>query len=134
VWIDDMSFEIRTATPEETAAREVFQKLYAHIDAAYESGNMEEIAAVALPDAETRSGPDRQPLSAVIAGVKAGLAKGTRVSSRATVSDVRLSGDTAVVSTKTDVGIVSTGGRADYVFTNRDMWTLTADGWKLKER
>ena len=134
VWIDDMSFEIQTATPGGTAAREEFQKLYAHIDSAYESGNTEEIAAVALPDAETRSGGNRQPLSAVIAGVKAGLAKGTRISNKATVSDVWLFGDTAVVSTKTEVGILSTGGRADYVFTNRDTWILTADGWKLKER
>jgi erythromycin esterase len=134
VWIDDVSFEIRTATPGGTAAREEFQKLSEHINAAYESGNAEEIAAVALPDAENRSGGDRQPLSAVIAGVKAGLAKGTRVSSKATVSDVRLFGDTAVVSIKTDVAIFSTGGRADYIFLNRDTWMLTANGWKLKER
>jgi erythromycin esterase len=89
---------------------------------------------VALPDAVIRSGARRQPLSAFMAEFKAGRAKGTSLSSRTTVSDVRLSGDTAVVSTRMDVGIISGSGRVDYVFTNRDTWTLTSDGWKLKER
>jgi len=134
VWIDDMSFEIRTATPGGAAAREEFQKLYAHIDSAYESGNTEEIAAVALPDAETLSSGNRQLMSSVIAGMKADVAKGTKVSDKTTVGDVRLFGDTAVVFSKTEVGIVSTGGRVDYVFTYRDTWILTVDGWKLKGR
>jgi hypothetical protein len=61
--------------PGETAARGVFQKLYARIDAATESGNTKELATVALPNAEIRSpgGEARQPLSAFIAGYKAGL-------------------------------------------------------------
>jgi erythromycin esterase len=119
------------------SAREEFQKLYAHINAAYESGDAEEIAAVALPDAKVISGiggGSRETLSAVIARVKANVAKGTRISSKATVSDVQLSGDTAIIITKTDASIVFTSGRNDYVFINRDTWTLTTNGWKLKER
>jgi erythromycin esterase len=133
VWIDDVTFELWTPTPQETAAREEFRKLYARIDAAYENGKPEEIAALALPDAQASTGALRQPLSAVLALMKGELAKGTKFSSRTTVTLVRLSGDTASVSTKTESGITTASGRQDYSSVSRDTWTRTADGWKFKE-
>jgi erythromycin esterase len=134
VWIDDMGLEIIPVAAEDIAARKEFQKLYKQIDSAYESASMEQLAAMALPNAESRSGSIRQPLSVVIAEIKASLEKGNKVSNKTAVDSARLYGDNAVVSAKTNVGIASSGDRQDYVFTYRDMWTLTADGWKLKER
>jgi erythromycin esterase len=133
VWVDDATFEIVSATPQETAAREEFQKLYARIDAAYESGTLDEIAALALPDAQVASGAMRQPMSAVFAAAKEELGKGTKFSSRTTVNEVRLSGDDAVVSTKSEAGIARAGSRSDYESTSRDTWTRTASGWRMKE-
>jgi erythromycin esterase len=46
---------------------------------------------------------------------------------------VRLSGDTASVSAKTESGITTASGRRDYSSVSRDTWTRTADGWKFKE-
>jgi len=133
VWVDDATFEIVAATPQESAAREEFQKIYDRIDAAYGSGRTDEIAALALPDAHVGSGANRLPISAVLAALKEDLAKGTKSTQRTTVTGVRLSGDDAVLTTKSESTIATAEGGSAYESTSRDTWTRTADGWRMRD-
>lgn len=119
--------------PPNTAAREEFQKLYERLDAAYGSGSLDEIAALALPDAHFGNESVRQPISAVLANLKSALTRGSRFTSRATVTAVQFSGDEAVVAVQTEGEITAAGGGSAYESTSRDTWTRTAAGWKLRE-
>jgi erythromycin esterase len=49
------------------------------------------------------------------------------------VTGVRLSGDDAEVSTKSEVVMATATARPAYELTHVDSWTRTADGWRLKE-
>jgi len=119
---------------QETAARQEFQKLYKRMDAAYESGRLGEIAALALPDAQAGNETRRRPMSVVLARVKEELGKGTTFSSLTTVISVRLSGDDAVVATKSEIGITTaTGHSLLSESTGRDTWTRIGGDWRIKE-
>jgi erythromycin esterase len=135
-WIDDVSFEIiqSTASAAETdAARQALQRLYDRIDAAYEKGDVDVIAALALPDATLVTPAMKVPLGAALQQVKAQLQGGTKITSRSKVIAVQLSGDDAVVSVENQGTYSSSGGQRAYINTYRDTWTRTAEGWKLKD-
>ncbi|MBZ5622398.1 MAG: hypothetical protein LAQ69_27250 [Acidobacteriia bacterium] len=57
VWIDSPAFDIvpdTTSGPEVNAVRSALQKLYARIDSAYAQSDLDAVASLALPDAQTR--------------------------------------------------------------------------------
>ena len=133
VWVDDAVFEIVPPTPQEAAAREDLQKLYDRLDGAMADGKTEEVAALALPDARFGGGVNWRPLPAVLAALKESLGKGTKFTSRTAVTYVRISGDDAAVTTKSESTIEADGVRSAYEGTSRDIWTRTADGWRMKQ-
>ncbi|MEK7409649.1 MAG: erythromycin esterase family protein [Acidobacteriota bacterium] len=132
-WIDDASLEIvPPASGADTgAARDAIQALYRRIDEAYEKGQIDAIAALALPEATIGSGPIRLPLRAALDQMRALVAKAT-IASRSTVTSARLSGTDAVVSVRNEGSYSSPDGRRAYINTFSDTWTRTAEGWKLK--
>jgi erythromycin esterase len=133
VWVEGVTFETVAAAPLDTAAREEFQKIYARIDAAYAAGKTGEIAALALPDAQAGNGILRQPMSAVLAEFQKAFASGAKFASTTSVTGVQVSGDTAVVSVKSETVITTADGHTNAESFNRDTWTRTAGGWKLKD-
>jgi len=133
VWIDDVSCAVWTPSPQDIAARDELQQIYARIDLGLENGHPEELAAHALPDAQMAAGPFRQPLSVAVAELKDRLAKGTKIANKTTVTSVRLSGDTALAFTQSTVGFITAEGRRDFEQRTNDTWVRGANGWKLKE-
>jgi erythromycin esterase len=136
VWIDGVTFEVvsnAASGPEVTAARTAIQKQYARIDSAYAQSDLDAVASLALPDAQIRMGTMKISLSAALLQIMAEMEKGARYVSRSTLTDVRLSGDDAIVSVNNEATRTSSGGVQILISSNRDTWAKTANGWKLKE-
>ncbi len=135
-WIDDASFGIIQSTTSEvetSAARGAFEKLYARIDAAYEKGDLDVIAALALPDATLVTPAMKVPLAPALQQIKAQLQGGTKITSRSKVTAVQLSGGDAEVSVENRGTYFSAAEQRAYINTFRDTWTRTPQGWRLKE-
>lgn len=135
-WIDDASFETVAAPAPAAASGEVrgaIEKLYRRIDQAYESGEFDAIAGLALPDARIGGGGAPMPLGVVLNLLKAEYKKGARYHSRSAVTGIEVRGGDAVVSVRNEASQTSGGSKQAMLNTTRDTWTLTAGGWKLKE-
>ncbi len=135
-WVDSVSFEVVPQNPptaEETELREHFQKLYAQFDAAQQAGAVEQIIALAFPDARIHTVAGPQPLHAALDGLKQELSKGTKIVPWTTVSRVRLSADTAVVSTDEEATVTTADGSQKFTGRSQDTWVKTAAGWRIKE-
>jgi hypothetical protein len=89
-WIDGVSFEIApVSSPAETAAAgAALAKLYAAIDAAYEKGDLNAMAGVALPRATVGMNQAKIPLRVALDQIKAEMQKGVKFGSRTRVESV----------------------------------------------
>lgn len=135
-WIDDVSFEIIQSTAsaaEIEAARQELEQVYARIDAAYEKGDLDVIAALALPDATLVTPAMKVPLAQAFQQIKAQLQAGTKIASLSKVTAVQLSGGDTEVSVENRGTYSSAGEQRAYINTFRDTWTRTPEGWRLKE-
>jgi ketosteroid isomerase-like protein len=135
VWVDGAAFEILAGVsgPRATADRAAIRAVYARVDAAYSSGDVDAVASFALPTAQIVLGAERIPLADALAPIMDDLRKGMKFRSESEVTSVEISGDTATVF----VNNVATRTRADsqdsVASSNRDTWVRTAAGWRLKE-
>ncbi|HYW41947.1 MAG TPA: erythromycin esterase family protein [Bryobacteraceae bacterium] len=132
VWIDGVSFESVPEAPSEADAA-ALKNLYARMDAAYQQGDIDAIAALALPDAWIRMGEVRIGLSETLARITDDVRQGSRYTSRSKITGIRFSRDTAVVSVNGESARTSPAGRQSVATISRDTWTRTAAGWKLQE-
>ena len=136
VWIDGLSFEIMTdatSGSEVTAARTAIQKLYGRIDSAYAQKDLDAVASLALSDAQIHIGATRITLASALMQIMMEMEKGTGYASRSTITNVRLSGASAIVSVNNEASRTSPGGTQVLISANRDTWAKTPGGWKLKE-
>jgi len=136
VWIDSLSFEVapEAATAVQAAdVRAEFQQLYERIDAAYAQKDMDAVAALALSDAQIHIGAQSIKLSSALLGIMGEMDKGFGYTSKSTVTDVRLSGNSATVSVNNEAVRTSSLEKQVLVSANRDTWTKTSEGWRLKE-
>ncbi len=131
VWVDGAAFEILPDTP--AGVRETFRKLYARLDAAYGQRDMDALASLALPDALIHMGSTTVRLTDAVLQIMNEMEKGTKYTSRSTVTSVRISGTDATVAVNNESTLESKGGRRTVITTNRDTWTKSGGGWKLKE-
>jgi hypothetical protein len=100
-WLDDVSLEIvpRASEAETSAAREAIERLYAHIDAAYQKGDINAIAGLVLPDATLSTpGGGTMPLRTLLEQIRVQIQGGTRITSRSRVTAVRVSEGNAEVT------------------------------------
>jgi erythromycin esterase len=118
-------------TSEMASIRALIDARYAEMDADYNSGEIDRLAAIALPDAVI--GPRKTPFSKAMEEIKAELRKGSKLSFHSRVNDIALQGSYAVVSVNSDVTVTSaTGSRLRHVAAS-DTWVQTSGGWRLKE-
>ena len=135
-WIDEVSLDIvsrNTSDAETSAAREAIQQLYTRIDAAFETGNVDDILAMALPDAQTGMAGMKVPFRTALEQVRTELSKGTKFTSRTTVTSIQLLGTEAIVTVQSEASQSAADGRRSYVSTFRDTWTRSSEGWRIKE-
>ena len=115
-------------TPE---VREMFQKLYSQMDAAFAQGKWDDLLAMALPDARVKwplpmSYKDSLPRKEFEAGIK--------FIRRSTVEAVKMIAGEAVVSIRGETTINSPNGNRVSRNTFSDTWTQVDGVWKLKEQ
>ena len=119
-----------TSGPAVDAALAAIQKQYARMDAAFVRGDIAEIGAVLMPDAQMGAGTIREPLLPAIEGE---IAKGSKLTAQTAVASVKLMGDEAIAIVRREAKDVLTGGRRSVVTSHRDTWIQTATGWRCKE-
>jgi hypothetical protein len=133
VWLSDVEFGPaveETSGPAVDAARDAIGKQYARMDAAFVRGDLEEIRAVLMPDAQMGVGTIREPLLPAIEGE---IAKGSKLTARTAVTAVRLDGDEAVALVRREAADPLGNGKRSVVTTHRDTWIQTANGWRWRE-
>jgi erythromycin esterase len=132
IWIDQVTFE---SVPATTSADDIaaIRSLYARVDAAYDVGDIDAVAASALPDAQIRGAMGHLALTEALTGIMKDVQQGTRYTSRSRVTSIRIVRDTAVVSVDNDTTRAALSGTRAVGMTTRDTWLKTASGWKLKE-
>ncbi len=136
VWIDSPSFDIvseSAAGAALTAAGNAIQASYGRIDSAYAQKDLDAVASLALPDAEIHMGDNKLPLKTALLTIMTEMERGYQYTSRSTVTNVRLSGADAIVSVNNEATRSSPAGSQVLISANRDTWTKTARGWRLKE-
>jgi len=119
VSVKDVSFEKLGAPPDASAIR----ANYTRVDAAYATGDLAGVAALAFPDAEIVLPKARLRLADALASQK-----GSKLQSRTTVTHVRVDGDEATVWTNNE----SVSGVQGVLSSNRDLWTRAGGSWKLR--
>lgn len=133
VWVSQVEFGPaveETAGPAVEAAREAIAKQYARVDAAFVRGEVDEIRAVLMPDAQMGVGTIREPLLPAIEGE---IAKGAKLTARTAVQTVRLDGDEAIATVRREAADPLSDGKRSVVTTHRDTWIQTANGWRWRE-
>lgn len=135
VWIDGASFEVVPGGSVDGAAsaRSAIRDLYAQIDAAYARKDLDAVASLAFSDAQIHIGATTIPLKSALLSVMSEMDRGVRYTSRSTITNLRISGADAVVSVNNEATRISPAGTQILISANRDTWSKTADGWKLKE-
>jgi hypothetical protein len=133
VWVDGVSVEtLPPPGPETDAAREAIARIYAVVDSAFASGDVNAIAAFAVPDATVVMAGEGTPLSAVLASVREQIAKGAKFRSVSAITAVRVTGAEAVVWVNNESTVWMDAPRT-VLSVNRDLWVKAADLWKLKQ-
>ena len=124
VWVKDILFEKLPVPPPETvAARQAIVENYGRVDAAYAAGDLETVAASAMPDAEIVLPGGKLSLRSALAQMA-----GAKFESRSEVTAVQVAAAEATVWVNNE-----TSGGAQAVFSsNRDQWVKTSSGWKLR--
>jgi hypothetical protein len=132
-WIGGVEFGPLTLDapgPSLDAARDAIQRQYARMDAAFTRGNIEEIAAILMPGAQMGLGTIREPL---LPAIRSEIAKGSKVTARTMVANVRLDGDEAVVMARRESQDPAYNGTRTLMSSHGDTWIQTAGGWRLRE-
>jgi hypothetical protein len=133
VWVSEVEFGPavgETSGPAVDAARGAIAEQYARVDAAFVRGDVDQIRAVLMPDAQMGVGTIREPLLPAIEGE---IAKGSKLTARTAVSAVRLDGDEAVATVRREAADPLSNGKRSVVTTHRDTWIQTANGWRWRE-
>jgi erythromycin esterase len=129
-WVDRVSLEPVPATAD-AATRDAIARMYAFLDA--HAGNVDALAALALPDAAVVIDGQRTPISTVLGQVAAEIRKGARYESHSTVTAVRMAAGEAIVSVNNRTTIASPAGSQTVASVNRDTWVRAAGEWNLRE-
>lgn len=122
--------------PETAAARDAILKQYRRIDAAQNSGRLEDILALGLPDARAGSFVSKVSFKDFVNNAKRAMSSipGIQASIATSITDVKLSGDEATVRTRSDGTITTNGQRQTMRQTSQDVWVRQAKGeWLLKD-
>jgi hypothetical protein len=134
VWIDGVSLErLPAAGPETEAVREAIARIYAGVDAAYDAGDVDAIAARAAPDAAVEMGEQKLPLSQVLASVRQQIAKGAKFHSVSAVTAIRVTGAEAVVWVNNESTVWMVDTPRTVLSVNRDVWINFGDAWTLRQ-
>jgi erythromycin esterase len=115
--------------PDDGAARAAFEKMYAQADAAMARQDAGEVGRMMMPDAFLGIGDVHISLLAWSTGAM----KQPGRTSRSEVAEVRVSGETAIVSVRVHITISSNGTKRQSVASYRDTWVRRGDGWAWKE-
>jgi len=134
-WIGSASFEVMPepeSSSEVLAARAAIDKLYLRIDAAYEKKDLDAIASLAVQDAEIHIGANKVPLQSALLQIMSEMENGVSYVSKSNITDFRVSGTEASVSVNNEATRTSKGTSQILLSSNRDTWTNTTGGWRLK--
>jgi len=132
-WVSEVEFgpiDEQTSGPAVEAARNAIQQQYARLDSAFVRGDVKDIAAVVMPEAQMGVGTIREPLLPAITGE---IAKGSKLTARTEVSSVRLNGDEAVVMVRRESQDPLSDGKRSVVTAHRDTWIQAGNGWRWRE-
>jgi SnoaL-like protein len=134
VWVDGASVErLPPAGPETSVVRDEIARIYARVDAAYDAGDVDSIAAIAVRDAEVVINESRMPLAGALAAVREQIAKGAKFRSVSAITAIRVTGAEAMVWVNNESTIWLVDAPRSVVSVNRDVWVKIADVWKLKQ-
>ena len=114
--------------PATAAVRTALARQYERIDAAQSAGRMEEILAMALPDARGGSHMMGLTLPQYLAELKR-----VRASSKTEIVAVDIVGDEAQVRTRVEVRITDSGRTRTMQGATQDVWVERDREWRLKE-
>ncbi len=130
-WVDGAALD--RVAPSNAALRQALEAVYARIDSAYATGNADELAKLALPEAQVRM-PGRSEAIASLAGqVREQMRQGAKYRSRSAVTAVRGSAAEAVVWVRNETSLTSPNLSQTVDSASRDTWVRTGNGWRLKQ-
>jgi M6 family metalloprotease-like protein len=122
------------ATGQVRAIPEVIQKLYARMDADYERGAIDDIRSITIPNRKPRADSSSMPFQNRTGGFLRLLGSGIRLASRTTITSVQGFADNyAAVTARQQLLRSTKTSQYAYEIVYRDIWSKTAEGWKLRE-
>jgi erythromycin esterase len=117
------------AQPDEGSVKSAIERLYARVDAAMAHQNSEELGRLLLPDAWLAVGPVHVSLLTWLNGA---MKDPGRVS-RSEVTDVVVSGSTAIASVRVHITNSLDRTKPETLMSFRDTWVRRGNGWALQE-
>jgi erythromycin esterase len=132
VWVDEVAFQV-VPEREINAVRAALQKLYFSLDAAYLQPDFDELANVAVTDAQYRDADLKEPFRKAIERWKG--ASQNELARRTAVTAIKLAGNGAIATARAEY-VRSEANRTrsvSYVDTRLDTWVRNGVAWKLKE-